>query len=47
MGTVEPQPEPLIDCLRQALSATGAQVKAIHLCDWKGWSLALPLLDPI
>ena len=28
-------------------SATGAQVKAIHLCDWKGWSLAPPLLDPI
>jgi len=20
-------------------------VKAIHLCDWKGWSLAAPLLD--
>ena len=28
-------------------SAVGAQVKAIHLCDWKGWSLAPPLLDPV
>ena len=28
-------------------SAVGAQVKATHLCDWKGWSLAAPLLDPI
>jgi len=28
-------------------SATGAQVKAIHLYDWKWWSLAPPLLDPI
>ena len=28
-------------------SATGPQVKAIHLCDRKGWSLAPPLLDPI
>jgi len=28
-------------------SAMEAQVKAIHLCDWKGWSLAPPLLDPI
>jgi len=28
-------------------SATGAQVKAIHLCDRKEWSLAPPLLDPI
>ena len=27
-------------------SAAGAQVKAIHLCDQKGWSLAPPLLDP-
>jgi len=25
----------------------GAQVKAIHLCDQKGWSLAAPLLDLI
>jgi len=25
----------------------GAMVKAIHLCDQKGWSLAAPLLDPI
>jgi len=22
-------------------------VKAIYLCDWKGWSLAAPLLDLI
>ena len=27
-------------------SAMGAQVKAIHPCDQKGWSLAPPLLDP-
>ena len=26
-------------------SALGAQVKAIYLCDQKGWSLAAPLLD--
>jgi len=25
----------------------GAQVKAIHLCDRKGWGQAAPLLDPI
>ena len=25
----------------------GAQVKAIQLCDQKGWSQAAPLLDPI
>jgi len=48
MGTVESRPEPLIDHLRQALStAVGAQVKAIQLCDQKGWSQAAPLLDPI
>ena len=28
-------------------SALGAQVKAIQLCDPKGWSLPAPLLDPI
>ena len=28
-------------------SALGAQVKAIQLCDRKGWSLAAPLLDLI
>ena len=28
-------------------SALGAQVKAIHVCDLKGWSLAAPLLDLI
>jgi len=28
-------------------SAMRAQVKAIHLCDQKGWSQAPPLLDPI
>jgi len=28
-------------------SAMGAQVKAIQLCDCKGWSLAAPLLDLI
>jgi len=28
-------------------SALGAQVKAIQLCDRKGWSLAAPLPDPI
>ena len=28
-------------------SALGAQVKAIQLYDWKGWSLAAPLLDLI
>ena len=28
-------------------SAVGTQLKAIHLCDWKGWSLAPPLLDSI
>jgi len=25
----------------------GAQLKITHLCDWKGWNLAAPLLDPI
>ena len=38
MGNVEPQPEPL---------SPGAQVKAIHLCDQKGWSLAVPLLEKL
>jgi len=28
-------------------SAMGAQVKAVQLCDQKGYSLAAPLLDPI
>ena len=28
-------------------SALGAQVKAIQLSEWKAWSLAAPLLDPI
>ena len=28
-------------------SALGSQVKAIHLCNQKGWSLAAPLLDLI
>jgi len=27
-------------------SALGAQLKAIQLCDQKGWSRAAPLLDP-
>ena len=35
MGTVESQPEPLIEHLGTG-SALGAQVKAIQLCDWKG-----------
>jgi len=47
MGTVESQPEPLIDHLRQGPSAIGAQVKAIHLCEQKGWNLAPPLPDLI
>ena len=49
MGTAESQPEPLIDHPRQGRteSAMRAQVKAIQLCDRKGWSLAAPLLDPI
>ena len=48
MGTVESRPEPLIDYLgKKPSSALGAQVKAIHVCDQKGWSLAAPLLDPI
>ena len=28
-------------------SAVGAQVKAIHLCDQKGWNMAAAILDPI
>ena len=48
MGTVESQPEALIEHLGKGPnSALGAQVKAIQQCDWKGWSLAAPLLDPI
>ena len=47
MVTVESQPEALIDHLGKGRSALGAQVKAIQLCDQKGWSLAAPLLDPI
>ena len=46
MVTVESQPEPLIDHLGKDWSALGAQVKAVQLCDRKGWSLAAPLLDP-
>jgi len=48
MGSAESRPEPLIEHMEEeAWSALGAQVKAIHLCDWKGWSLAAPLLDLI
>jgi len=44
MVTVESQPEPLIEHLgKKSQSALGAQVKAIQLYDWKGWSLAAPL----
>ena len=42
-GTVESWPEPLIE--HRTGSALGAQVEAIQLCDWKGCSLAVPLLD--
>ena len=45
MGTVESQPEPSPEVNTE--SAMGAQVKAIQLCDWKGWNLAPPLVDPI
>ena len=31
--------------MERTRSALGAQVKAIQLCDQKGWSLAAPLLD--
>ena len=41
MGTVESRPEPG----ERTWSALRAQVKGIQLCDWKGWSLAAPLLD--
>ena len=34
MGIVESRPEPLIEHLTQAM-------KAIHPCDWKGWSLVI------
>jgi len=48
MGTVESQPEPLIDHLgKDWVSPERVQVKAIHLCDWKVWSLTPPLLDLI
>ena len=47
MGTVESQPEPDWSPEVSAKSAAGAQVKAIHLFDWKGWNLAAPMLDPI
>jgi len=44
LSTVESRPEPLIEHLETTpLSALGAQGKAIHLSDWKGWSLASPL----
>ena len=43
MGTVELQPEPPEASTE---SAAGTQVKAIQLCDRKGWSQAPPLLDP-
>ena len=46
MGTVESRPEPLIDHVKQR-PAEGVQVKAIQLCDQKGWSQAPLLLDPI
>ena len=35
MGTAELQPEPLIEHLEETWSALGAQVEAVHLCDWK------------
>jgi len=49
MGTAESQPEPLTEHLgaQRTRSALGAKVKAIHLCNWKGWSLAAPLLHLI
>jgi len=31
----------------EEINHLGAQVKAIQLCDQKGWSLAAPLLDLI
>lgn len=43
MVTVGSQPKPE----ERTWLALGAQVKATHLCDQKGWSLAAPLLDPI
>jgi len=45
MRTVESRPEPLVDARTGA--ATGAEVKAIHLCDQEGWNLAPLLLDSI
>lgn len=48
MGTVESWPEPLIEHLgKKTWSALIVQVKAIQLCDWKGWSLAARFLDLI
>lgn len=48
MGTAKAEPEPLIEHLEEETwSALGAQVEAIQLCDRNGWSLAVPLLDPI
>jgi len=44
MGTVESWPEPPEASTE---SAAETQVKAIHMCDQKGWSLAAPLLGPI
>lgn len=38
-GTAELWPEPLIEHLEvETRLASEAQVEAIHLCDWKGWS---------
>ena len=43
--TVESWPQPLVECLGKGpIEALGAQVKAIHLCDRKGWILAAPVL---
>jgi len=48
MVTIESRPEPLIEHLGERTGpALGAQVKATKLCDWKGGSLAAPLLNPI
>ena len=42
MGTAESQPEPLIEHLGKGSGQPWEQ-----RCDWKGWSLAAPLLDLI
>jgi len=48
MGTVESQPEPLIDHLRRVLSQPQRhRWRQFHLSDRKGWILAAPLLGPI